>query len=90
MPADKVQAIADKVPVFFGTIAPGECLYTPVGFVISETVSGDKDVLGTRLPLLFAAPWVKEELQAFKVYMAKHASAAHLAAPIDAQLSLFS
>jgi hypothetical protein len=90
MPADKVQAIADKVPVFYGTIAPGECLYTPVGFVISETVSSDKDVLGTRLPLLFHAPWVKEELQAFKVYMAKYASSAHLAAPIDAQLSLFS
>jgi hypothetical protein len=35
---DVVNAMSEKYPIFYGTVAPGEALYVPPGMVTSESV----------------------------------------------------
>ena len=37
---------------FYGTVAPGEVLYTQFGYVISECLSEERKVSGLRVPVV--------------------------------------
>ena len=50
--AAKLSELADSTKVYHASVGPFETLFVPYGFAIVESVCGDTDVLGVRLPFL--------------------------------------
>ena len=50
--AAKLSELADFTKVYHASVGPFETLFVPYGFAIVESVCGDTDVLGVRLPFL--------------------------------------
>jgi hypothetical protein len=51
--ADDAKSFIKQFPMYAATVAPGECLFIPAGFTMSEVVHSEKDHYGFRLNSMF-------------------------------------
>jgi hypothetical protein len=68
--AELLNKMVGAFPVFYLTMVPGMVVYMPVGFVVSEAVMAEKDMLGLRVPFIFKDSAAKEEVAMLKACFA--------------------